>query len=233
MNKKKLVTSLVTTSMLGGLLVGGMSASAAQVDSDKTKVEFGFIKDYNPPKPAPDGDITLRWTPKAFQFGNAHTVVTTSLPKTYEEINTTGGVGRYVVVDDQRPDSAANKWKLTAALSDLNAGLTRLAGAKIQIDLGLTQEVYEYTGSNEPIDADVTVPVATSIAKAAATSITLQQPSDLGSSVDVADGLGSVTSKGAFATKMTNIKLIDVDQLATYNGKQFSGNITWTLDDTI
>lgn len=231
MNKKKLVTSLVTTSMLGGLLVGGMSASAAKVDEDNTKVEFGFIKDYNPPKPAPDGDITLRWTPKAFQFGNAHTVLSTSAPQTYDEINTTGGVGRYLVVDDQRPDSVANKWELTAALSDLDAGLTRLVGAEIQIDLGT--QVYEYTGSNEPVDADITAPVATTIAEPKAASITLKQPTDGGGAIDVSEGKGSATSKGAFASKMTNIKLDNVVHQTAYNGKQFSGKITWTLDDTI
>lgn len=230
MNKKKLVTSLVTTSMLGGLLVGGMSASAAQVDSDKTKVEFGFIKDYNPPKPAPAGDITLRWTPKAFQFGNAHTVVTSSAPKTYDEINTTGGVGRYLVVDDQRPTAAGNEWKLEAALSDLeDSASLQLAGAEIDIDLGT--QVYDYTGSNEPVDADITTPIATAIALPSATSITLAQPTDGGGTVEVSTGPGTI--QGAYATKMTNIKLTNVAQLATYDGKQFSGDITWTLSDNI
>lgn len=228
MNKKRIVTSLVATSMLGGLFVGGLSANAAQVDSDKTKVEFGFIKDYNPPKPGPDGQMTLRWTPKAFQFGNANTLTTGV--HDYEEINTTGGVGRYVVVDDQRPTTSTNKWKLEAALSDIeDSNSLQLDNAEIEITLGT--QVYEYTGNNEPIDADISTAVAPSVALPSATTITLAQPADGGGTVEVSTGPGTV--KGAYATKMTNIKLKSVNHLAVYDGKQFSGDITWTLSDNI
>ncbi|MGL9727068.1 WxL domain-containing protein [Enterococcus sp. DIV0756] len=225
MNKKKMLTSLVATSMLGGLFVGGLSANAAPVDSDNTKVEFGFIKDYNPPKPAPNGQMTLRWTPKAFQFGNAHTVTTGA--HDYEEINTTGGVGRYVVVDDQRPTASGNEWKVTASLSNITDGSNTLTGAKIEMALG--NDVYEYTGSNEPIDADISTTVATGIATTFNPTVTLTQG---GGAVPVSKGPGTVSGQ-AYATKMTNIKLKDVTHLAAYAGKQFSGNITWTLSDDI
>lgn len=226
MNKKRIVTSLVATSMLGGVFVGGLSASAA---TDKTKVEFGFIKDYNPPEPAPDGKMTLRWTPKAFQFGNAHTV-DTSVTHSYEEINTTGGVGRYVVVDDQRPTASANEWKLEAALSDIkDEHALQLDNATIEITLGT--QVYEYTGNNEPIDADITTAVLPGIAETYTSTITLAQPADGGVTVPVSKGPGTI--KGAYATKMTNIKLTNVNHQTTYDGKQFSGDITWTLSDNI
>ena len=225
MNKRKMLTSLVATSMLGGLFVGGLSANAADVDHDNTKVEFGFIKDYNPPKP--EGPLKLRWTPKAFQFGNGHTV--TANVHTYEEINTTGGVGRYVVVDDQRPDDPGNKWKVTAALSAITDGAlspTTLSGAKVEMTLG--NDVYKYTGNNEPIDADITATVPNSEALTASTTVTLAQGAG---AVPISTGPG--TKKAAYATKMTNIKLVDVSDSASNAGKQFSGNITWTLSDTI
>lgn len=228
MNKKKMLTSLVATSMLGGLFVGGLSANAADVDHDNTKVEFGFTKVYNPPKPGPDGKMTLRWTPKAFQFGNANTLTTGV--HDYEEINTAGGtVGRYVVVDDQRPDNVTNEWKVTASLSTITDGAlspTTLTGAKVEMTLG--NDVYKYTGNNEPIDADITATVPNAEALTSSTTVTLAQGAG---AVPISTGPG--TKKAAYATKMTNITLKDVTHSASYDGKQFSGNITWTLSDTI
>ena len=92
----------------------------------------------------------------------------------------------------------------------------------------LGNDVYKYTGSNEPIDADITATVPNGEAVTAATTLTLVQGAG---AVPVSTGPG--TKQAAYATKMTNIKLKDVTHSASYEGKQFSGNITWTLSDDI
>ncbi|MBX8935326.1 WxL domain-containing protein [Enterococcus gilvus] len=218
MNKKKLVTSLVTTSMLGGLLVGGMSASAAQVDSDETKVEFGFKSgDYNPPKTGP---LALEWTPETFDFGKAHTLEA-GQTKSYPKLGTQD---LYLVVNEERAVTS-NVWKVTAALSNIeDSSSYQLPGAEVQIQLA---SVHSYNSTNAPNNTNMGA--VTTEAVSAASTLDLAQG---GAATDVFGAKAGGSVEGKFAVKMNGIKLTKVNNTAGDEGKQFSGNITWSLEDT-
>jgi len=218
MNKRKMLTSLVATSMLGGLFVGGLNANAATIDSDDTIVKFGFKdEDYNPPK---SGPLALQWTPSEFNFGVNHELeagVTKSYPKQ-------GTQDMYVVVNEERADTS-NVWKVTAALSAIKDSTGyALPGAEVQIQLA---SVHNYTSDNAPNNANMGA--ATTEAVSASSTLNLTQG---GAAVDVYGAKAGGSVKGKYAVKMNGIKLTKVDNTAGDEGKQFTGNITWNLEDT-
>lgn len=218
--KKKLLAGLLTSATLVGICVAsGIDANAAQVDSADTEVGIGFSN--HGPGTTP-GPLEIQWAPIKLDFHNANTVNTA-----IQDFPETSGNKKYVVVSDTRGGST-DEWKVTAQLTELkNAAATEtLTGAVLKFNSTLQG----YQGTNAPEAPGSVVPVAGQTATVAGASQTVNAG---GTAVKVfEDGTGSGTFQGQSAMEMDTIEL-EVPANAAKVGQQYSGTLTWSLDDTI
>ncbi|WP_368757014.1 WxL domain-containing protein [Enterococcus avium] len=218
--KKKLVAGLLTSAtLLGVCVLGGANASAAEVDNADTEVGIGFTG--HAPGTTP-GPLEIQWAPLKLDFHNANTVNT--VVQDFPEIT---GTKKYMVVSDTRA-GATDEWKLTAQLTELtNAANTEtLTGAILKFDTALQG----YQGTNAPEAPGSIVAAGARTATGFGAGKTVNAG---GSAVNLMeDGTGSGTYQGQTAMEMDNIKL-EVPANAAEVGEQYSGTLTWSLDDTI
>ncbi|ROX82769.1 WxL domain-containing protein [Enterococcus durans] len=217
--KKQLLAGLLVSATLVGIgLSGGLSASAAVIDSVDTEVGIGFTGHGG----GTPGPLEIKWAPLKLDFQNANEVNT--VVQAFPEI---AGNKKYVVVSDTRA-GATDEWKVTAQLTDLkNAKNTEtLTGAILKFDSALKG----YEGVNAPeAPGSIVAPGART-----ATVPPASQVAAGGAAVKVMeDGTGSVgTFQGASAMEMDNIAL-EVPANAAKAGEQYTGTLTWSLDDVI
>ncbi|MDT2598704.1 WxL domain-containing protein [Enterococcus hulanensis] len=230
MNKKKLASALLGTAMMGGLLLQAAPASAA-VASGTTGGSVGFSGHIPPTNPS-GGDLDLVWVPRAFEFGNSN--ANTTAAKTYAATN---GATKYVVVRDQRNANGTtgtpkNEWKVTAKASTLTDSGSTLTGAK-----------YTFTGNqlknyNSASGADTEAPESSGAINttlpvghtaAVETNISLEATGLV--SVDVMHADDAAVD-GKYAAELNGISLV-IPANTSQEGKQYTGTIEWSLDDTI
>ena len=218
--KKKLLAGLLTSATLVGIcMAGGVNASATEVDNADTEIGIGFTG--HGPGTTP-GPLEIQWAPLKLDFHNANTVNTAV--QDFPEIT---GSKKYMVVSDTRA-GATDEWKLTAQLTNLtNAANTEtLTGAILKLDSVLQG----YQGTNAPEAPGSIVAPTGRTATVAAASQTVNAG---GTAVNVMeDGTGSGTYQGQTAMEMDNIEL-EVPANAAKVGEQYSGTLTWSLNDVI
>lgn len=234
MNKKKLTAALLGTAMIGGLLVQAMPADAAQVSGGTTKGSVGFTG-HTPPAPN-GGDLDLLWYPTAFEFGNSNT--NTTAAKTYTATN---GATKYAVVKDERiangtNDPTDNGWKLTAAAKELKDGTDVLTNAEYSFTGNALKEYKSASGQNTEVPESTGAivpfsPAPTEVSVAGTTSVTLKAS---GLSADTVTMMESTDPgvDGKFALEMNAISL-KVPANTSKDGKQYTGDIDWVLQDSI
>ncbi|MBO0459899.1 WxL domain-containing protein [Enterococcus hulanensis] len=219
MNKKRLVAGLLTSATVVGLFAAGGTAFAAEVDTHDTTLGIGFSDHSTPPG---TGDLTMKWAPIKFNFGTSNQVNTVANAFSEES-----GVKKYVVVSDARAESGADKWDLTAKISNIASGPTQLVGATLSFDTAKQA----YQGVDAP-EAPGSI-IAPTLAHTAVVSANQTLAQGATATVVMSDDGSSTSSyKGMTALEMDNIEL-NVPANAAEAGKQYTGTLTWSLDDTI
>ncbi|MBO1306117.1 WxL domain-containing protein [Enterococcus sp. 669A] len=220
--KKKLLASLLASASVLGVCVLGGTALADETDNAETEVGIGFSGH----DPGTTGDpLEIKWAPINFDFGSANTVNTVAAT-----FNEDSGSNKYVVVSDGRTTPTTDEWKLTASLSNMMSGSAQLTGATLEF--GTVKKAYNGSAAPET-PGSITAPTAQHTAVMAAATQTLTQG---GTAVPVMqdDGVGTTSYKGMTAMEMesSSIKL-NVPASVAQAGKQYTGTLTWSLDDTI
>lgn len=216
MVKKKIIAGLLTSASILGVCTAGGAVSAAEVDSVDTTVGIGFSGHAPGPNPGP---LELKWAPISLDFGSSNTVNTAT-----EAFAEESGSKKYVVVKDERAGQT-DKWQVSAKLGNLMSGTAQLAGATLKFDTALQgyqgDAAPESPGSIVPPEGTATTVVAASLDQGASAQVLFE------------DGTaGSGTYQGASAMEMNNIKL-EVPGNIAVAGKQYTGTLTWSLDDTV
>ncbi|MGG5329581.1 WxL domain-containing protein [Enterococcus sp. AZ163] len=214
--KKKVWAGLLASASVLGVCIAGGTALAAEVDTHDTNVGIGFSGHTTPPG---TDDLTLKWAPISFDFGSSNTVNAAA-----QAFNEDTGAKKYVVVSDART-TGSDEWKLTAELSQLTSGSSTLTGATLSFDS--VKKGYVGTAAPETAGSIIT-PTAAHTATVAAASQTLTP----GATAVVVMSDASVSYKGDTAMEMDNIKL-NVPGGVAVEGKQYSGKLTWSLNDAI
>lgn len=214
--KKKLLASLLASASVLGVCVASSVALAAEVDSQDTNVGIGFSGHVTPPG---TDALTLKWAPIDFDFGSANTV--NAAAQAFSEDT---GAKKYVVVSDSRAETGAEEWMLTAKLTPMASGASTLTGATLSFD----STVKAYVGTAAPETAGSIIAPTGQTATVAAANQTLTPGA---AALKVMSDTAS-SYKGDTAMEMTNIKL-NVPGGVAVQGKQYSGKLTWSLDDVI
>ncbi|HCM86052.1 MULTISPECIES: WxL domain-containing protein [Enterococcus] len=259
MNKKKLVTGLLSTAFLGGVLVttalpadaatyGGQSNGSVSFKKG-TLVTPPITPPVVPPVTPPASDFGLIYVPKEFNF--AETAVPSTVQTTPTTIaidsnwegspaTNTGGTGttnpatKHFLVGDVRGTRAAG-WKLeaklTADLQDSGSSKT-LAGATIT----MAQNINEMNPTGwvaTPTTASATVhtpDTVTSAVTLSTTSSTIMSASGE-TAASAADGRGEGYWQGEFTSINLNVPAAAMNAVAA--GEQYEGTVDWTLTDSI
>ncbi|MDT2662678.1 WxL domain-containing protein [Enterococcus hulanensis] len=216
MNKKRLVAGLLTSATVVGLFATGGTAFAAEVDSAESEVGIGF-SNHNPG--INPGPLEMKWAPINLNFDNSNDYTQTSF-------NEVTGSKMYTVVNDARNNPLGTEtWSLSAKLGDLMSGSTQLVGAQLEFDA--TEQ--GYTGTAKPELPGSIIPY-TGTAVVQGLNFTLSQGAAATKVMEDGSG-GTGTFQGASAMEMSNIKL-NVPSNVVNAGKEFTGKLTWSLNDT-
>lgn len=226
--KKKIFAGLLASATVLGLFAAGGTAFAAQVDNSDTEAGIGFAM--HGPGTTP-GDLQIRWTPLELDFGSSNTVNTAV--QDFAEQDEAGGVRKFAVVEDKRDHTSGDvEWKLTAKVDELvstSNPATKLTGAVLKFDTD--KHGYQGTISPEisgiiPATASHTATMSAnySLTTGAGTATDMMQDGDVGSNV--------TSFEGNTAMEMKNIKLTVPANIAK-KGHHYTGDLTWSLDDTI
>ena len=255
MNKKKLVTGLLSAAFLGGVLVTtSLSADAAtygQSSTGSVKFKAGelVLPPITPPiiepTPKPSGDFGLLYVPKEFNF--AETAVPSSIVSAWTTVPidtnwegspalNTGGSGlsnpttKHILVGDVR-GTRASGWTLEAKLSaELSTGSKDLTGATITMNQALNSmdpNTWLATPATPTVHTPDTVPSSVTLSVTSATVMSASKETAPGN----ADGRGEGYWQGEFDTINLNIPAGPMNLVAA--GEQYSGTIDWTLTDSI
>lgn len=255
MNKKKLVTGLLSTAIIGGVLVTTALPADAATYGEKSTGSITFKKGtivtppvtppVNPPVIPPNSDFALIYVPKEFNF--QETAVPTS-PVTGDTtvpidpnwegspaaptLTPTGSnpTTKHVLVGDVRGKRAAG-WKLEAKMTaELSTGSKNLTGAKITMGQTLNS-MDPVTWTATPAAATVHTPDTVTSAVTLNTATTTIMKASAETSPGAADGRGEGYWQGEF----TNINLVipDTAMNLVVADEQYSGTIDWTLTDSI
>lgn len=259
MNKKKLVTGLLSAAFLGGVLVttalpanaaiyGGQSNGSVKFKKG-TLVTPPITPPIVPPVTPPATDFGLIYVPKEFNF--AETTVpsavvtmptTVALDSNWEgsPATDTGGVGgtntttKHFLVGDVRGTRAAG-WKLEAKLTaDLtDSGSSKsLTGATITMAQGINEmNPVGWVASATTPSATVHTPDTVTSAVTLSTASTTIMSASAETSLGAADGRGEGYWQGEFTNINLNIPAGPMNAVAA--GEQYEGTIDWTLTDSI
>lgn len=211
MLNKKMLGTVLSIATIGSVAAGGLGAHAAQVDSKDTGVTINFT---GQDQVDPSGDLSIVQMPAAYDFGT-HPVSSTD--QTY---NADAQGTRYTVVRDVR---ATKTYKLTGALS-LEDSSSNTLNASLEYDAGVATINDSTTAADAPGNA-----VANSDA-----ALTVHSSSQ---SLTAGAGAVSLLTSNAGNTEVAGLSVSNVKLRvagnAAQDGETYSGNITWSLDDTI
>lgn len=227
MKAKKWITA--SLAVAGGCLLAAMPASAAEVDSMNTNMSVGFGTETQTPSPTAPGTntVSLASVPSALTFGDNNSLQTGSGSQV---INLQGGGKRYVAVKDTRTGN--NPWKVTAKASVLtDGGTSKFEGTGNAAKVSFTSTGKVYHGSGTPgTGNNITALVGNADDPIAGGSVIVTADGSTTSAVIKSATTGSPT--GGWASELTDIKLTIPKGIA-YEGAQYTGTITWSLDDTL
>jgi len=259
MNKKKLVTGLLSAAFLGGVVVATALPADAATYGGQSNGSVSFkggslvtppiTPPVVPPVTPPASDFGLIYVPKEFNF--AETAVPTSVVTTSTAVAidsnwegkhaaNTGGSGgtntstKHFLVGDVRGTRAAG-WKLEAKLTaDLtDSGTSKaLTGATITMAQGINEmNPTGWVATPTTVSATVHTPdMVTSAVTLSTTTSTIMSASGE-SGVGNADGRGEGYWQGEFTNINLNIPAGPMNAVTA--GEQYEGTIDWTLTDAI
>lgn len=224
--KKKLLAGMLASATVLGMFVAGGTALAA--DTNDTEVGIGFSLHHPGTNP---GDLQILWTPLELDFGSTNTVNTAV--QDFDEQDEAGGVKKYAVVEDTRPHGSSDpdvEWKLTAKVAELvstSNPATKLDGAVLKFDT----DMHGYQGTISPEISGIVATSGQTATMAANYSLTTGA---LTATEVMKDGStsGPTSFEGNTAMEMKNIKLTVPANVAK-KGHHYTGDLTWSLDDTI
>ena len=257
MNKKKLVTGLLSTAFLGGILVttalpadaatyGGQSTGSVKFKKG-TLVTPPITPPVVPPIDPPAADFGLIYVPKEFNFAETAVPSAIQTAPTTIAIDTnwegspatnTGGSGttnpatKHFLVGDVRGTRAAG-WKLeaklTADLHDSGSG-KNLTGATITMAQALNS-MDPSTWTATPATPTVHTPDTVTSAVTLSTTSSLIMSASAETAPGAADGRGEGYWQGEFTSINLNVPAAAMNAVAT--GEQYEGTVDWTLTDAI
>ena len=230
MNKKRLVAGLLTSATVLGLFAAGGTAFAVEQDNSVSEAGIGFAMHGPGTNP---GGLEILWTPLELDFGSANAVNTAVAD--FAEQDEAGGVHKYAVVNDGRPHGSSDpdvEWKLTAKVDELvstSNPATKLTGAVLKFDT----DKHGYQGTVSPEIAGITTATVNHTATMAANySLTTGALAATEVMKDGDAASGPTSFGGATAMELKNIKLTVPANVAK-KGHHYTGDLTWSLDDTI
>lgn len=215
--KKKLFAGVLASATVLGVCMAGGAALAAEQDTVTTEAGIGFT-DY---VPGGTGDLAIKWAPGSFDFGTTNTVNTSAT-----EYNEDSGAKKHVVIEEKRK-GATDKWELSVGLSDIKSGSAQLTGATLEFGA----KVKAYQGTATPESPGSIVDVLGQTATVTDTTQVLNQ-GVANQPVMKDDGNGTRSYEGTTALEMDEIKM-SVPAGVAKAGRQYSGTVTWSLDDTL
>ena len=228
--KGKMLVSLASVAMLGGVTLGSVGAFATQT-SDDTRVEVTFSGETNPPV-TPD-TLQLHSVPAFAAFGGANDTNNPNIIVAGTAVSSRVGTltSGYVKINDARNNAVTQgtDWELTAKASPLvNAGDT-ISNGNITLASAGANTIKAWTPGSP-----VALPGTVSSGNYAGTA-TITKPTSIvlpldDSSVTVAEATNSVQGEG-YAVPIDSASLNITSTLSSYANKTFEGAITWTLDD--
>lgn len=258
MSKRKMIVGVLGATMVASLLA--IPASAATYnDTSDANVQFknGTVPPITPPPghhgPVGPSDFKLLYVPDEFNFGEievdplASTNKFIDLDSNWEgdpQVDNTGSLTgtnphtKYAAVGDYRGNKT-NGWKLTAKITtEMTDGTKTLTGSKIHVK---TTALNELTNTGTSLNANVTPGSGTEspdglIAGSGAidnVGVTIMSASKE-SAVGAADARGAgiwEAEMGSSANKM-QLEIPFAQYKNALAGEVYSGEITWTLDDT-
>lgn len=260
MNKKKLVTGLLSTAFIGGMLVtAALPAEATDYKGQSNgsiKFKSGGLElppitpPIVPPIDPPSGDFGLLYVPKEFNF--AETAVPTSVVTTTTVVpidanwegspaTNTGGSGntnpttKHFAVGDVRGTRAAG-WKLVAKLTDDLAvsASKKLDGATITMNQTLNELTPQPTPTpwlSSPATSGPHTPDTVTSAVTLSKSSTTIMSASAETGPGNADGKGEGYWQGEFTSINLNIPATPMNAVTA--GEQYTGTIDWTLTDAV
>jgi hypothetical protein len=222
MKKTAIYSSLFCASIIL-MSIGGTQALAAPQGEMSTDTHIEFSG--HTPNPNPQGDLNLIWVPTTFEFGKHDVADNATASTSYEMQN---ALPKYTVVEDKRAD-VHGQWTVKAASSELKSGADSLAGAEINIT---NSKVKQYT----PTDNTVVPESANAIVDAPGSwsNVTVSANVQLaagGAAQEVMTATGSAVENGKYAAEFGKVTL-KVPQNQAKEGN-YTGTVTWTLEDTL
>ncbi|MDT2659194.1 WxL domain-containing protein [Enterococcus hulanensis] len=216
--KKKLLAGVLASATVLGVCMAGGAAQAAVKDTVTTEAGIGFT-DY---VPGGNEALAIKWAPGNFDFGTTNTVNTSATA-----YNEDSGSKKYIVIKDERTETNTDKWELNVGLSDIKSGSAQLTGATLEFKA--TKQAYQGTATPES-PGSIVAPTSDHTATVTSTTQVLSQ----GVTQKVMEDNGNNTSsyKGTTALEMDEIKM-NVPAGVAREGRQYSGTVTWSLDDTL
>ncbi|MBO1306894.1 WxL domain-containing protein [Enterococcus sp. 669A] len=207
-----MLVSLASVAMLGGIVVGSTQAFAAFPD---TAVKVKFNADLTPPTTDPTA-LELRAIPTHADFGSMEVGAGHTASATVQ------GSG-YVKVHDGR--AAGQAWEVTAAASTLVSGSDVIDDAEITINSAAP--VLDWTAGTNPTDPGTL--------GSATTAVTVARPGTVLTTDGTTKAFANTTSSDTqgFAIPVDGMDIMVPDAPTSYANKEFSGTITWTLNNTI
>ncbi|ALS00025.1 hypothetical protein ATZ33_01090 [Enterococcus silesiacus] len=233
MNKKVLGT-LVLGLSIGAVLLP-QAAQAADREAN-TGVGIGFSNDDpNTIIPGPyDEALSLINKPTAFKFGTENEASALSSVY-YQQV----AGKQYIAVYEDRDDKDQTNWKLNAKLSPLVS--TTDATKKLEATMTMNSANISTFSLDDQRDAETgklpnTIEALPALTKyteekvKGVTKVTLKAGENGSSDILV----GTKPGKKGFASEIRNVQLaVTAGQKEETNGKQFTGTVSWSLEDTI
>ncbi|MFR3685405.1 MAG: WxL domain-containing protein [Enterococcus sp.] len=260
MNKKKLVTGLLSAAFIGGVLV--TTALPADAATDYKGQSTGSVKFKKgtlvtppidppvvPPVDPPSSDFGLIYVPKEFNFAETQVPSTVQTTPTTIAIDTNwegspatnnGGLNgtntatKHFLVGDVRGTRAAG-WKLqaklTADLTDTGSGKT-LTGATITMAQGInSMNPNGWVATATTPSATVHTPDTVTSGVTLSTTTSTIMSASAESAPNAADGRGEGYWQGEFTNINLNVPAAAMNAVAA--GEQYAGTVDWTLTDAI
>lgn len=233
MNKKVLGTLVLGLSV--GAVLLPTAAQASERESD-TGVGIGFSNDdANTIIPGPyDQALSLMNKPTAFKFGTENEASALSSVY-YQQVKDK----QYIAVYEDRDTDQQTSWKLTAKLSDLVSttdATKKLASTMTMNSANISSFSIEDQRDSDTGKLPMTIEKLPDLTKYAedkvtgVSKVTLQAGATGSSDIMVGKKPGS---KG-FAAEIRNVQLaVNAGQKDNANGQQFTGTVSWSLEDTI
>ena len=233
MNKKVLGTLVLGISMGAILLPQSVHASERETN---TGVGIGFSNaDDNTIVPGPyDKALSLINKPTAFKFGTENESSALSSVY-YQQLKTK----QYIAVYEDRDADKQTNWKLTAKLSDLVSttdATKKLASTMTMNSADISS--FSLDDQRDKVTGDLPqtiekLPDLTKYAEGKVTgAATVSLEAGASGSSDIM--IGTKAGSKGFAAEIRNVQLaVNSGQKDDTNGKQFTGTVSWSLEDTI